>query len=122
MIRPKQQKALLTLFATGSVTEAAAEAGVTRKTFYKWLKTDDFRQAILTVEAEALEALSRSLLSMADLAVATLRNAMTDKAAPAASKIRAAEITLDRLQSFRELAEFETRLKTLEELIHNGKR
>ena len=122
MLKPRQRKALEILVTSGEVGQAAAAANVSRQTIAKWLKDDAFKQALKDADGLALEALARSLLGMAELATKTLREAMSDKAAPAATRVRAAEITLDRLENMRQLAEFDRRLQAVEENARNGRK
>jgi phage terminase small subunit len=115
-VTPRQLKAIETLLTTGDKTEAAKTAGVSRKTIYRWLKQDAFKQALAEAEAEALDALSRELVALGSKATATLKGAMTGNT-PAATKVRAADIVLARLLQLRELVTLETRVLALEQAL-----
>ena len=119
-LKPRQRKALEVLITTGEITQAAAAANVARKTVYAWLNEPEFKQALADAESLALESISRALLALGEQATDTLRAAMADKAAPAATRVRAADITLARLENMRQLAEFDARLKVIEENLRLG--
>jgi hypothetical protein len=110
----KQKKALETLLQTGSVTAAAAMAEVSRETLYRWMEKDSFQAAIAAAESEALKSLSRSLLSLGEMATQTLETVMSDKTAPAGVRVRSADVVLGRLLQLRELNELEERISKLE--------
>lgn len=116
---PKQQKSIEALVLTGSVTEAAKVAGVNRKTVHAWLKQPAFKLALKEAEAEALDNLSRELVSLSSEATATLRGVMGDDSAGLGHKLRAADITLANLLKIRELAGLEDRVTRLEEQLNN---
>jgi hypothetical protein len=112
----KQRRAVEALLATGEVSAAAKEVGANKATLYRWLKEPAFLQAVREVEAKALDELSRLLVRLGRTAAATLAKAMNDPATPAATRVRAADVTLARLLQLRELATLETRVAELERL------
>jgi transposase-like protein len=115
-LTPKQRKAVEALLTTGEVTAAAKEAGVSKDTLYRWLKQPLFTQAVREAEARALDDLSRLLVRLGRTAAATLAKAMSDPAAPWATRVRAADASLGRLLQLRELATLEARVVELERL------
>jgi hypothetical protein len=110
----KQQKAVAALLATGEVKAAAAEVGISRETLHRWLKQPLFLAAVRQAEAEALDELSRLLVRLGRTAVATIAKAMSDPVTPAATRVRAADVALNRLLQLRELAQLEARVQALE--------
>lgn len=112
----KQRKAVEALLATGEVTSAAKEVGVSRETLHRWLKQPVFVDAVRQAEARALDDLSRMLVRMGRTAAATLAKAMNDSSTPMATRVRAADIALSRLLQLRELAVLEARVVELEQL------
>ncbi|MGC4192903.1 MAG: hypothetical protein QM589_17295 [Thermomicrobiales bacterium] len=110
----KQRKALEALLHTGEVSHAATAAGVTRDTIYRWMKQPVFAAAVREAEARALDEVSRVLIRLSRVAVGTLAGAMADREAPLGARVRAADITLNRLLQVRELATIEERLAALE--------
>jgi transposase-like protein len=113
-LTPRQRKAVEALLATGEVPAAAREVGVSRDTLYRWLKQPLFVEAVRETEARALDELSRLLVRLGRTATATLAKAMSDPATPAATRVRAADVTLSRLLQLRELATLEARVQALE--------
>lgn len=115
-LTPKQRKAVEALVATGEVSAAAKEAGISRETLHRWLRQAPFAQAVRDAEARALDDLSRRLVRMGRTAAATLAKSMSDASVPAATRVRAADVTLSRLLQLRELATLEARVVELERL------
>jgi hypothetical protein len=113
-VTPRQNKAIEALTQTGQVTQAAAAAGVARKTVYQWLRQDVFIQALDLATSEALAELSRQLVALGSLAADTLRGAMEDTEATPAARVRAADITINRLLQLRQLVDLEERVSRLE--------
>lgn len=113
-LTPKQRKAVEALLVTGDVTAAAKEAGVSRESLYRWLKQSVFLEAVREAEARALDELSRLLVRLGRSAATTLAKAMSDADVPAATRVRAADVTLARLLQLRELATLEARVTELE--------
>src|SRR3954471_926619 len=110
----KQRRAIEALLATGEVKEAAAQSGVGRTTLYRWLHEPLFLAAVREAEAAALDELSRMLVRLGRTAVATVAKAMSDPLTPPATKVRAADVALNRLLQLRELAQLEARVQALE--------
>jgi hypothetical protein len=113
-LRPNQRLAIAALIETGQVTDAAAAANVSRDSIHRWLKDDAFLAALREAEADALRALSRSLVALSNKATATIEAVMTDDETTAAVKLRAADVALSRLLAVRELLDLEERVTSLE--------
>lgn len=114
MLRPNQLKAIESILTTGNITKAAKAAGVERRTVYRWLKEDDFSQALAAAEAEALRLAAAKMAGAVERAIDTLldimENSQSDKQrAGAAGKI------LSALPSIRLLGSIEQRLNELEQ-------
>jgi transposase-like protein len=110
----RQRRAVDALLATGEVSAAAKEIGVSRETVHRWLKQPRFAQVVRDAEARSLDDLSRLLVRMGRTAAATLAKAMSDPTTPVGARVRAADITLTRLLQLRELATSEARVQALE--------
>ncbi len=110
----KQQRAVRALLTTPDVASAAKDAGVSRETVYKWMQVSVFTTALHAAEADALAAVSRRLVRLADTAATTLETAMHDEATPVATRVRAADAVLSRLLQLRELVVLEERVQELE--------
>jgi phage terminase small subunit len=119
-LTPKQRKAIEALLTCGDVSSAARAAGVSRDTVYRWAKKDNFLDALRAGTSQALDDLSRLLLSLGETAISTLRIAMEDDSIPANTKVRAADIVFSRLLQFRELVSLEERVSELERTNKNA--
>jgi len=114
-LSPKQRKALESLLTSGNVADAATAANCTRGTLYRWMQLPVFQDALREGEAEALESLSRALVSLGDKATETLRAAMDDIKAPWGVRVRGADVVLTHILRLRELIDIESRLAALEQ-------
>jgi phage terminase small subunit len=110
----KQRRAVTALLTQPDTTAAARSAGASRDTLYRWLAEPAFQAALRDAEADALAAVSRRLVRLADAAATTLETAMRDEATPAATRVRAADAVLSRLLQLRELVTLEERVRELE--------
>lgn len=116
-LTPNQRRAVESLLTSGSVTQAAEAAGVTRNTLYRWMKDTDFIEAMRDAEAEAVAGLSRSLAGLGESAAAAFREAL-EPDQKITVRLRAAEAVTDRLLKLRELVDLEARLIALENATH----
>lgn len=118
-LTPKQRRAVEALLTKGDITQAAIEAKVSRETIYRWMKNQAFRTAIQVGTQQALEGLSRSLLSLGDQAIMTFSDALNDSSASLTIRIRVADLVLGRLLQLCELVDLEERIRRLEEKNEN---
>jgi hypothetical protein len=114
-LTPKQRAFLSSLLVHGEVKRAAEEAGCGRDSAHRWLKDPGFQTALR--EADAIKEVSRGLVRLSKTALKVFELAMRDPGAPIGTRLRAADMTLNRLIQLRELAELEDRLTALEERI-----
>jgi hypothetical protein len=114
-ITAKQQLALDAFIGGANVGDAAQIAGVGRKTVTVWLHHSPlFTAAMKQAESEALEGLSRKLVTLGLMAGAALEYTLMDESVPMILKLRAADIVLARLLQMRELVQLEARVDALE--------
>jgi phage terminase small subunit len=113
----KQRKCIEALLTKWDTTQAAAAAGVSRDTLYRWLKGPAFREELQNATRASLEALSRGLVTLGGQALDVLAATLDDPKANQAAKVRAADIILSKILSLRELIDLESRLSALEEVI-----
>jgi len=120
-LTPKQRIAVEALVTTGNVTEAARQAGVKRKTVYRWQASNEaFILALRAAEAEAISALARRMASLAELATEALSDALKDD--DLKLRLRAADIYLQRLIQIRQHGVLEDRMTALEQQLGLGGR
>lgn len=114
----KQRRAIPALLSAPTVEDAAALAGVSRESLYRWLRSDPrFRDELHAAEAAALAETSRRLVGLAGRALATIAGVMDDESASATVRLRAAESVLGHLLRVRELVTLEERITALEQSI-----
>jgi hypothetical protein len=112
----KQDLALEALIGSPTLTLAAAKAGVTERTIYRWITTDDsFKSEYLKLRREILSNAVFQLQKASNNAVNTLISVMNDLGNPASARVTAAVKILE--LSFRgiEIDELEQRVSVLEE-------
>jgi transposase-like protein len=114
ILSAKQRKAVEALLTTGDVQAAAQQVGVSRDSLYRWMKQPLFIDALRAAEAQAIDDLSRILVRLGRTASGTLAKAMNDAATPMNTRVRAADVVLNRLLQLRELATLEARVVELE--------
>jgi hypothetical protein len=119
-ISTKQKAAIRALLTGASYPEAAAAAKVHPNTIGEWMKDAAFLEALHQAESDAMKAVSRSLVSIADKAAGVLAGILDDPAARDSSKVRAADVVLGRLLEIRGMAELEARIQKLEEVRYES--
>ena len=110
----KKQLAIASLMLNPSIKDASLASGVPERTLYRWVKTDEFQEALRVREKAQLDESARLLLSITKRAIILLgqmiNNAVTDGA-----RIRAAQIIIETSMRFRELITLEERITKLEQ-------
>ncbi len=87
-LTPVQRQAIESLARGSSFKSAAADAGIDRKTLYRWLHDDhSFRAAYYTWKAEIQESARARLLSLADAAVDAMGHAVHQRDARVAQAL-----------------------------------
>ena len=90
-LTPIQIRVLQCLVAGQSVTAAAKDAGLHRSTVHLWTRTHpDFARALLALRQNRADRLVDELGDLADLAINTFRQILSDEKAPAAARLKAA--------------------------------
>jgi hypothetical protein len=110
----KMEQAIAALLSHGNVEPAAREVSVSVTTLLRWMKVPEFRAALQkarrTVASHALGRLQEA----AGAAVTTLLKIMLDPNVPPTTRLRAAEIVLERVAKSGELEDIEDRVAKLE--------
>lgn len=109
----KQRMAIAALLADGDVSKAAAAAGVSRQTLYRWQRDDAFVAALREAESEAWRNLTRRMAGMGDAAANALSAALADDQ-PIAVRLRAVALLTERGPALLELVDLEARIAALE--------
>jgi phage terminase small subunit len=90
----KKQRAIVALLSSPSMTEAAAQAGVTTKTLERWLRDEDFVREYRVVRSQVMETAVARIQHAATEAVEALRRNLVPPASPSV-QIRAAVSILE---------------------------
>ena len=120
-ISGKQRKAITALVTEPTITQAADAANVSRSTLYRWMRDPDFQTELAKAEAEALAALSRSLLALSNKSTEVLDKIMSDETADIHARLRAVSIAIGQLPKIRDIGEIEERLLALENQLSGMK-
>jgi len=120
MSETKKEKAIEALGHGFSITDASEKVGVTRKTIYRWLDDDEFKQAVLERQNYVLERVSRRLSSLSLQSLETLSELMTSKNENI--RLKASSSVLSRFTEILELLRLEKRLEVLEGQVSDKKR
>lgn len=110
-----QQKALRAMLCSTSIVEVAERAGVSRRTVYRYLQCEAFRSELRRRQDEVLSGVTGHLVGLAEVAVSTLFELMTDKKQSGATRVRAAIGWLRFVRETVELNELAARVRRLEE-------
>lgn len=116
-LTPKQTKAIVALLTCPTITEAANEAGVSKRTLQRWLDDPGFRAELTIREGEALSGITRRLVGLADQAVKSIAEILSDPGLPSLTKLRAAEAVLSNLLKLRDQVDIENRIAKLERTL-----
>ncbi len=112
-LTPKQLRALESYTLDGNASAAAQAAGVSRKTFYEWMRDPLFIAELRRLDGAALETLGRRVVGLGEDAAKALKDAL-DPAQPIAARLRAAALVLERGPALAELTSILQRLEALE--------
>lgn len=111
----KQRATLVHLVTCPDIKKASEAVGVSRKQIYEWFKIPDFRNELASLQNEALDIAVASLKGTAGRAVEVLTALLDDP--DSRVRLKCANDILTQIGKFRELAELEERIRTIEEAI-----
>jgi phage terminase small subunit len=110
----KQSQFVAALMTTPTVERAAAVAGISTRTAWRWLRLPEVQAALRDVQDETLRAATRQAVAAIGMAVATLEAVMANPGAPAGAKVSAARTILDAAAKLTETADLARRISDLE--------
>ena len=110
----RQERMILALLEHPTLEKAAAAAGVSDVTLWRHLRKPEFADAYRKARREAFSQSVARLQHASNAAVGTLLRVMTDREAPAASRVRAADVVLQTALRGMEMEDLEVRLDRLE--------
>ncbi|MCS7256454.1 MAG: terminase small subunit [Thermomicrobium sp.] len=115
-LTPKQKRFALELVQSRTLTEAAQRAGISVSTAKRYKADPLVQRYIAELSHELLDALARRLRQLGIQAADVLEQAMAEGDSWSV-RLKAADVTLQRLLQVTELAELEERVAKLEELV-----
>jgi transposase-like protein len=111
----KKEQAVVALLSQRNVEEAAKAVGVGPNTLLRWMKELEFdaayREARRLAFGQSISRLQQALTA----AVTTVLKLMVDQNVPASTRLRAADIVLDRTAKAIEIEDIEARVSELEQ-------
>ncbi len=113
-LSPKQEQFIAALVAGNSIVVAAKAVGIAERTAYNWLKLPHFQSAYQAAKQWAFDESLGELRDNVNLAIATLKRAMTNDTIDPAVQVRAANIWLQNAIQIHSMQQLEERLQELE--------
>lgn len=117
-LTPAQQRAIGAMLAGANGDEAAAAAGVARRTIVRWNEQPEFIAELERHAGDAVAAATRRLALSLDCAIDTMHELMKDATQPASVRLRAANYIVTHAQRLIEQHEILQRLDELEQALH----
>lgn len=111
----RQDQYIVALLEHPTLQKAATAVGVSDVTLWRCLKQPEFADAFRKARRDAFSQSVARLQHASSAAVGTLLRVMTDKEAPASSRVRAAEVVLSTAFKGIELDDIEARVAELEQ-------
>jgi hypothetical protein len=100
----KMEQAVVALLSHRSIEEAAHEVGVTANTLLRWMREPQFKTACREARHTVFSHAIGRLQDAAGAAATTLLKIMLDTTVPPATRLRAAEVVLERATRAGEIA------------------
>jgi predicted site-specific integrase-resolvase len=110
----KQEEAIAALLTQRNIEEAARVAGVAGTTLVRWLQIPEFQAAYREARRAAFSQSIARLQQASSAAVSVLIKIMVDPDAPTSSRVRAADVVLERASKAIELEDLDQRIAELE--------
>ena len=116
------EQAIAALLSHRNVEEAARAIGISANTLLRWTKDPEFDAAYREARRTAFWQSLARLQDASGAAVTTLLKIMLDTTAPAGTRLRAAEVVLERGGQALEMEDIEARVAELERAANSAKR
>ena len=110
----KKEAAIVALLSQRNIEEAAKSIGVVPNTLMRWMKEPEFDAAYRDARRAAFSQSVARMHQASSAAVSTVLKIMVDQNAPASTRLRAADILLDRTAKAIEIEDIEARVSVLE--------
>jgi hypothetical protein len=113
----KMEQAIAALLSHRNIEDAAREVGISPNTLLRWMKEPEFRAACQETRRTVFSHAIGRLQDAAGAAATTLLKIMLDTNAPAATRLRAAEVVLEQAATGGEIEGMEDRVAKLERAV-----
>ena len=110
----KKDDAIAALLTHRNIEEAESAVKVSAKTLLRWMKDPEFDAGYRDAKRLAFSQSVGRMQQASSAAVTTVLKIMVDASAPASTRLRAADIVLERTSKAIELEDIEARLAELE--------
>jgi hypothetical protein len=110
----RQERMILALLEHPTQEKAAAALGISTVTLWRAMQDPEFAAAYRRARRESFSQSVARLQHASNAAVGTLLRVMTDREAPAASRVRAADVVLQAAMHGMETEDIEVRVSELE--------
>ena len=116
-LNPKHEQAIVALFMSPSIAEAARTLGMGESTLRLWLRDSVFSEAYRRARQEMLSQTTGQLSLATMEAAGVLRKIMNDESAPVYARIVAARGVMGESRKMTEMEDMGMRIQQLEEMI-----
>jgi hypothetical protein len=117
----KKEEAIAALLSHRTIEDAAQAINIAPRTLMRWLQLAEFKAAFRQARRDAVDQATARLQQATGAAAATVLRLMTDPAAPAAVRLRAAESVFDHAIRAIEIEDIEVRVAELEQAVEDAK-
>jgi transposase-like protein len=117
----RKEEAIVALLTQRNIEEAAKSIGIAPNTLLKWMKDPEFDAAYRAARRSAFGQSISRLQQASSAAVSTVLKIMVDANTAASTRLRAADIVLDRTAKAIEIEDIEARVAALETAASSGK-
>lgn len=115
----KQELAIASLLTSGSLKQAAAVAGCTEVTLWRWLQQDAFKRSYREARGAAVEQAIALAQHLSLAVVRTFAEIMVDKKETVFARLSAGAHIKDMMLRGTELLDQQARIEELEALMHD---
>jgi hypothetical protein len=113
-LEPGQERAIIALLSEPTLKAAAASAGISETTLWRWLREPNFKIAYQRARQEALGRATTRLAALVEVAVEALDEIVADRAVSPNVRVSAASRIIDFALKAAEIEEVQARLEKLE--------
>ena len=110
----QREKLILALLQQPNLDKAAESIGMSKATAWRIMRTSEFEEQFRRARRQTFSQTTARLQHGSNAAASVLLKIMTDQQAPAAARVRAADLVLDRAAKAIELEDIDARVTELE--------